>query len=392
MSKTKHHLSGSITMQAMIGRLYDAAADDALWPEVSASLARLVSADFVFMQARPMPDRVQILSTNISAEILASSLHWAKDDPWYVASLPLPRERAYLDDELVPERVMKKTAFHNEFLKPVLGATHFVGSATSAPLGAIGLFRATDAKPFGAAERDTLSVFTGHYRRALALRVQLDVARTEAALSFAVLDTLATPIVITTGEASITRINRAAEKLFERKAGLRISNRPGTGVLEGGTSTETRALHLAIHRVIAGNSAETDCYVRLSRPNNQQSYIAHVAPLPRGYNEARKPAEPLVMVIISDPDATHGDAARTLRTLFGLTAAEARVACALAGGASLAEIADLHQVGQPTVRSQLSNILLKMGAKRQAEVVRIMLSLPTSLARDPDDSSGSCSA
>jgi len=64
--------------------------------------------------------------------------------------------------------------------------------------------------------------------------------------------------------------------------------------------------------------------------------------------------------------------AALLRSLFDLTAAEARVARGLALGSSLDEIAVAGDVAITTVRSQLAKVLEKTGCARQAEVVALM--------------------
>ena len=63
----------------------------------------------------------------------------------------------------------------------------------------------------------------------------------------------------------------------------------------------------------------------------------------------------------------------SLRERHGLTAAEVRVAEALAEGLSLRAIADRHGVTYETVRTQLKAALAKTGAGRQAELVRMVL-------------------
>lgn len=116
-------------LDTALSHLYDAAANASLWPEVSAALSSLVNADLAFMQVRPAPDDLQILSTNFSPDIWDVSAKWAVQDPWYMAALPRVRNRGYLGHELVPDRIIKETAFYHEFLKPVLGATHFFSRA-----------------------------------------------------------------------------------------------------------------------------------------------------------------------------------------------------------------------------------------------------------------------
>jgi DNA-binding CsgD family transcriptional regulator len=64
-----------------------------------------------------------------------------------------------------------------------------------------------------------------------------------------------------------------------------------------------------------------------------------------------------------------------LRALYGLTPAEAKVAAGLAEGRTSAEIAARHSVSIGTLRNQLKAVFFKTGARRQAELVRLVLAL-----------------
>lgn len=68
-----------------------------------------------------------------------------------------------------------------------------------------------------------------------------------------------------------------------------------------------------------------------------------------------------------------GPSALALRELFGLTAAEARFAVALAEGAAVEEIASRLGISMNTARTHLKAILAKTGTNRQAQLVAVLL-------------------
>lgn len=80
-----------------------------------------------------------------------------------------------------------------------------------------------------------------------------------------------------------------------------------------------------------------------------------------------------------------------LAALYGLTPAETEVALALAGGTSLAGIAESRHVSLNTVRTHAARLREKLGVRSQAEIVRKVLlhlgtvadSKPHSPARNP---------
>lgn len=70
---------------------------------------------------------------------------------------------------------------------------------------------------------------------------------------------------------------------------------------------------------------------------------------------------------------------------LGLTAAETRIACQIASGATLAEAASAFAISRHTVRNQLRSIFAKFGIRRQSDIARI---LRTGTSAFIDDSNG----
>ena len=76
---------------------------------------------------------------------------------------------------------------------------------------------------------------------------------------------------------------------------------------------------------------------------------------------------------MSDPAAQ--SLASILDRLFGLTRAEARVANSLVQGLSPKDIAAASGVALGTVRTQLKSVFAKTRSRRQAELVRLLITL-----------------
>lgn len=106
---------------------------------------------------------------------------------------------------------------------------------------------------------------------------------------------------------------------------------------------------------------------------------------------ARRDAGDTSIVLVGDRDAGLGKSPMsTLAALFALTPAEAHLALALAEGRHLEEVANERGVTRETVRSQLKAAFAKTGTHNQVGLVRLMLSVPTTLSAsargaDPDE-------
>jgi len=83
-----------------------------------------------------------------------------------------------------------------------------------------------------------------------------------------------------------------------------------------------------------------------------------------------------VLVIVDQPERRRLPDAGQLRELFELTAAESRVARALAMGLSLEGYAAAHGLQLSTARSQLRAVLRKTGCNRQQTLIRLLVGIP----------------
>jgi len=83
------------------------------------------------------------------------------------------------------------------------------------------------------------------------------------------------------------------------------------------------------------------------------------------------------VVFLSDPDAQPASRATILRSLYGLTPTECRLADLLAQGCELSDAAERLRMAAGTARFHLKVVFRKTGARRQADLVRLMAGLPS---------------
>jgi DNA-binding CsgD family transcriptional regulator len=99
-----------------------------------------------------------------------------------------------------------------------------------------------------------------------------------------------------------------------------------------------------------------------------------VAPLPHRNDPLGLRAA--AVAFISDPSVDSLAPEDVLRHSFGLTRAEARLVSALVSGVSVADYAGMNERSRNTVRSQLKSAMAKLGVRRQADLVRVLLAVP----------------
>ena len=83
----------------------------------------------------------------------------------------------------------------------------------------------------------------------------------------------------------------------------------------------------------------------------------------------------VIIVILIDPEARMRPSTARLRTCFGLTAAEARMAIHLMSGKPLGAVARDLRVSKQTVRTQLKALFEKTDVHRQAELLTLLATI-----------------
>jgi DNA-binding CsgD family transcriptional regulator len=147
-------------------------------------------------------------------------------------------------------------------------------------------------------------------------------------------------------------------------------------IQSGQLSPRDTEMESAFGRMLQGVSAAAhaheigpDAAVRL-RCADGSSFLARAAPLVGPAIDIFMRAR--ILLLLTPLQAARFESVDRLRTVFGLTRAEARLAGCLAGGDDLASAAVRLGVSQGTLRGALKSIFRKTGAKRQAELVGVL--------------------
>jgi DNA-binding CsgD family transcriptional regulator len=154
----------------------------------------------------------------------------------------------------------------------------------------------------------------------------------------------------------------------------------GLGMRSGRiAATNTRAqqaLHCAIRDALTGEAATVPPGRSLTclRPSGKRPYVIHVLPAQR-----RVAVEPsgraLAVVSIIDPEDEHEPPLALIRRLYRLTEAEAEVALRVIRGAGLKQISEELSISYTTVRTHLQHVFDKTDTHRQADLVRLLLTV-----------------
>jgi DNA-binding CsgD family transcriptional regulator len=271
---------------------------------------------------------------------------------------------------LVPKRDLLRSRFYNEWCEPQ-GYHGFVGVITALDTRAVGgLMLTRDRKPgdFRREEIALLELLAPHLVQATAASRSIGALQGRLRLCEALLDVAADPVVVVNRDARLVSSNARAAALLARCDGMQLRG----GKLVANRHDVTTVLH---RRVRAATQMTPPTAGTLAAPRSPEAcpYAVLVAPIPVEATGGL-PAEPLAAVLIADPGAASPDAAGMLRSIYGLTEAEAKLVALLAlETPPLAQAAEQLGVTLETVKTHLKHACSKMGVRRQSEVVRLAL-------------------
>jgi len=235
--------------------------------------------------------------------------------------------------------------------------------------------RAKSAGAYGETERAFTQRLVPHLQRAVALHRRLAHARLPGQAALASLALLSSGVWLLGSDGALLYANAAAENLVRcgNVLTLEADGRPHAR-LHGEDARLQRLIDGALLTGL-GRGAASGGTRALMGLGGASLHIL-VTPLMHGRNAFGSAA---AAIFACDPTTLPMNLEARISALYGLTPAEARLAVALVAGKSIAEYAVRMAIAQATARTHLKNILQKTGARRQAELMRIIVGGPAML-------------
>jgi DNA-binding CsgD family transcriptional regulator/PAS domain-containing protein len=274
--------------------------------------------------------------------------------------------------ELMP--LVRKSEFYEDWLQPLDIDDGLFVRLTSGPRFAsliVGAPRRSES--FGTPERvKLLSGLVPHFQQALRTQDKLAALANCAGELAGALEAVRHGVIVVAGQHLVVNLNSAAERIFRAEDGLCVRSGRITAT---STRAERELQHAIQNAVIDEHSiARQGRTLTCARPSGKRPYIIHVLPSHRP-NADERLRQPVALVLIIDPEDEPELPAALLRRLYHLTEAEVEVALHIMRGADPKHISEQLSVSLTTVRTHLQHVFDKTGTHRQAELVRLLLTL-----------------
>jgi DNA-binding CsgD family transcriptional regulator len=183
----------------------------------------------------------------------------------------------------------------------------------------------------------------------------------------AIVDSLAFGIIICDPTGLVLFANRVADQLAGAGHGIMFATSPSGRVLTASKPAERRAFGDLIKEAASGSESG----IRLSAHESFALVIA--APIELRADDSIQQA---VQVLIAAEQKLTAAVESRLISIFKLSPTQAALAVALYNGETLAAFAGSRNNKLTTVRSHLSRIFLKTGTRNQADLMRLISTVP----------------
>jgi DNA-binding CsgD family transcriptional regulator len=361
-----------------IREIYDSATDAALWPQCLTSIGRLLNGTTTSLLYHDHRSKGGIqIAIGADPELFRLYSEYGHAiDPWALAFPPRARSAGsvVIGASVVDHPSMMKTEFYAAMGRRYECTRNIVGILEASPLqttAALSINRGDRHDEFDLRDARVVSILLPHLRRVLAVRRRLAVVDNERASVLDAIDRLALGIILVDDRARPIFVNRYAARVLQNGDGLSIEKGSVIAALPAVSAHLERALGSAL-AVANGAALETDCAEFLiPRASGRRPLHAAVSPFRhRPYDGL--PAGASAVLFLVDPETNVRALNDHLRALYSLTAAEARVAGAVAAGQSAIDVSERFGVSRETARSQIKKVFEKANVRSQAAFIRLI--------------------
>jgi DNA-binding CsgD family transcriptional regulator len=379
-SRANEQMNEQVRVSRLIAGIYDAALEPARWPEV---LTRVV--DFVgghggcllakdptsrdidaHWQTGVAPHYMRLYTDTYSKLGPVAALSFG--DVGQIVSVP----------DVVPYSEFRRSRFFREWAQPQgwVDVAVAVIEKSAERSSYLGISRNATNGMVDDEMRRRMSLVVPHVRRALRVGQSLERRQADAAAFADVLDHLSAGLFLLDTQGRIVHTNTAADGMLSdggllRAIGGRLSVAPIERAVREFTTTA---------RDTDGQIGRDGVVVPL-RTGDGERYIARALPLAsvaQGRASAATEAATAVFVRRATMESSPPD---IIAETYRLTPTELRVLTALVEIGGVPDVAAALGVAETTVKTHLSRLFAKTGARRQAELVKLVAGFAMPLAR-----------
>jgi DNA-binding CsgD family transcriptional regulator/PAS domain-containing protein len=361
--------------------IYDAALDQALWPEVLADIAEFVGGQVGGLLVKDSVRR------NVSAHFYAGIDDYYLQlyaDTYYqfgpIANSPSGDvEQILTVPDLVPYDEFRRGRFYQEWAEPQgwADAAMVALTRTASCCAYLSIARHETSGMVDTEMRRRLGLIVPHMRRAVSIHRTIESKEAETATFADIFDGMNAGVILIDANCGIVHANAAGRDILSNGDLLRSVG----GRLAAGDSNADQTLRETVAG-IEQNDAESGAKstVLTLAARDGERYLAHVLPLTSVARRGASARAAAAAMFVRKAALEAPSPPEVIRSSYNLTPAELRVLLAIVEIGGVPDVAAALGIADTTVKTHLSRLFEKTGAARQADLVKLVAAYGTPLA------------
>jgi DNA-binding CsgD family transcriptional regulator/PAS domain-containing protein len=372
----------SLQLSALIGDIHDAALDRSRWSEVVGRAGRFVGGRAAAIFSKSAVAGSGDVHYEFGTDPYYRQLYFEK----YVRLDPATAGHHFAEpgepmavEDLMPYPEFTQTQFYREWAQPQ-GIVDFVSAVLDkSPTGAsmFGVFRYEYDGIVDSEARRRMRLVVPHIRRAVIVGRLLEL-KSSGAAAFEALDGLGAGVCLLDASGKIIHANAACQAILDADDFLSAAG--------GRLVAKDFKVDQALRELVAAAAAESETPIRAGdlplRAQDGTRHVMHALPLAPAVRGPVGTAASVALFIRKaaiEPPAAPDVIARA----YNLTPAELRVLLAITQIGGVGDVAAAFRVAETTIKTHLGRLFVKTGARRQADLVKIVAGFAMPFAIEP---------
>jgi DNA-binding CsgD family transcriptional regulator len=365
-------------LSGLVGDIYDAALDPALWLRVLEGTCGFVEGLWCILASQDTVQMKHTFSVVWGADPHFTRLYdeiYGKLNPIAVPTILYANVGSVVTVfDLLPFDEFRESRFYREWLAPqgIVDAMAATLAKSQTSYSVVSVSRHAKNGMIDAETRRRMEMLAPHFRRAVAIGKVIDQHKVEAAALADALDGIAAGMMLVDAAGRIVRANARGIAMLSEGTVIRDAS----GKLAVLDADGNRRLHDFFANAEAGNAAGSGHGVTVAlSARDGERYVAHVLPLTSGARRRAGVAYSAVAAVFVRKAAFElPHPLEAIARAFKLTSAEMRVLMMIVQVGGVPEVATVLGVSEPTVKTHLQHVFQKTGMGRQAELVKLVAS------------------
>ena len=273
-----------------------------------------------------------------------------------------------------------ETRFYKEWARPQ-GFVDFVASVLDKSLASAAMFGVFRHERDGIVDAETrrrMRLIVPHIRRATLVAGVIDLKSTAAANLAESLDGLSASMFLVDSSGRVLHANTAGRRVLADADVLRVAG----GRLAAGDPTVDQELRDIIAATAQGDTALGAKGIALPLIDREGvRYVAHTLPLASEVRRTASGCAATLAIFVNKTAIVTPSLPEAIARAYKLTLTELRVLLAIVDVGGAPEVAEALGIATSTVKTHLSRLYEKTGARRQADLAKLVAGFSTPLLR-----------